>query len=84
MRGSTRRRASNAGFARASLGYHRCRRGGPPSWPQRRSLEVSRTEPYVRYEAEGNEVTVGVAWLWCIVGCLAWWVLVAWAVERVV
>jgi hypothetical protein len=38
----------------------------------------------VRHEAEGDEVTVGVAWLWCVAGCLAWWVLVTWAVERVV
>ena len=43
--------------------------------------------PHVRNEAEGNEgneVTVPVAWLWCIAGCLACWVLVAWAIERVV
>ena len=33
---------------------------------------------------EGNEVTVPVAWLWCIAGSLACWVLVAWAIERVV
>ncbi len=33
---------------------------------------------------EGNEVTFAVAWLWCIAGSLAWWVLVAWAVERFV
>ena len=42
---------------------------------------------HVRDEAEGNEgneVTVPVAWLWCIAGSLAWWVLVAWAVERFV
>ena len=38
----------------------------------------------MRHEAAGNEVTVGVAWLWCVAGCLAWWVSVAWAVERVV
>lgn len=35
-------------------------------------------------EAAGNEVTVGVAWLWCITASLAWWALVVWAVERVV
>lgn len=43
--------------------------------------------PHVRNEAEGNEgneVTVPVAWLWCIAGSLACWVLVAWAIERVV
>ena len=40
--------------------------------------------PHVRHEVAGNEVTMGVAWLWCIAGCLGWWVLVAWAVERVV
>ena len=39
---------------------------------------------HVRDEAEGNEVTFAVAWLWCIAGSLAWWVLVAWAVERFV
>ena len=33
---------------------------------------------------EGNEVTVPLAWLWCIAGSLACWVLVAWAIERVV
>ena len=41
----------------------------------------------MRQEVDGNEgyeFTVGVVWLWCIAGCFAWWVLVAWAVERVV
>ena len=38
----------------------------------------------VRDEVQGNEVTAGVAWLWCIAGSLASWVLVAWAVELVV
>ncbi len=38
----------------------------------------------LRHEAAGNEVTVGVAWLWCTTGCLAAWMLVAWAVERLV
>ncbi len=33
---------------------------------------------------EGYELTVGATWLWCIVGCFAWWVLVVWTVERVV
>ena len=33
---------------------------------------------------EGYELNVGAAWLWCIAGCFAWWVLVAWAIERVV
>ncbi len=40
--------------------------------------------PDVRHEVEVNQVVVGVSWLWCIAGCLAWWVLVAWAVERLV
>jgi hypothetical protein len=38
----------------------------------------------MRHEVEVNQVVVGVPWLWCIAGCLAWWVLVAWAVERLV
>ncbi len=38
----------------------------------------------VRHDAAGNEVTVGVAWLWCIACSLAGWTLVAWALERVV
>lgn len=40
--------------------------------------------PHVRHEVDGNEMAVGAAWMWCVAGCLAWWVLVAWAVERVV
>lgn len=55
--------------------------------PSSRRSGVSKSAigvPHVRDEAEGNEVTVGVAWLWCVAGCLAWWVLVTWAVERVV
>ena len=47
-----------------------------------RSLENG--APPVRHQAEDYEVVVGVAWLWCIAGCLAWWVLVAWSVERFV
>ena len=38
----------------------------------------------MRHEAAGNEITVGAAWLWCMAGCLAWWVLAAWAVARFV
>lgn len=38
----------------------------------------------MRHEVEVNQVVVGVPWLWCIAGCLAWWMLVAWAVERLV
>ena len=40
--------------------------------------------PHVRHEVDGNEMAIGAAWLWCVAACLAWWVLVAWAVERVV
>ena len=41
--------------------------------------------PDMRNDVEVNRVVVvGVPWLWCIAGCLAWWVLVAWAVERLV
>jgi hypothetical protein len=46
-------------------------------------LRDARFETTIR-EAAGHEVTVGVVWLWCIAGSLAWWVLTAWAVGRFV
>jgi hypothetical protein len=60
---------------------------GEGETPFSRRSGVSKSEngvPHVRDEVQGNEVTVGVAWLWCGAGCLAWWVLVCWAVEWVV
>ncbi len=57
---------------------------GNSVWPQKRSLEVENGAVDLRHEAVGNEVTVGAAWLWCITGCLAGWMLVAWAVDRLV
>ena len=45
---------------------------------------VREPTPHVRHGVDGNEMAVGAAWLWCVAGCLAWWVLVAWAVERAV
>ena len=76
-------RVGPCGFRR-SLTRVEVWRGDPVFWPQRRSLKTSRAEPQVRSEVEGYEVTVGVAWLWCIAGGLTWWSLVAWAVQRVV
>lgn len=58
---------------------------GNSVWPQRRRSRGSESGvPDMRHEVEVNQVVVGVPWLWCIAGCLAWWVLVAWAVERLV
>ena len=36
----------------------------------------------MRDEAACDEITAAV-WLWCIVGCSAWWLFVAWAAERI-
>jgi hypothetical protein len=72
------------GFAGASLGYVNADEG---EFRFGRRSGVSKSENgvlHLRHEAAGNEVTVGAAWLWCIAGSLAGWMLVAWTVEQFV
>ena len=49
---------------------------------QARGLPMRALERLMRDEAACDEITAAV-WLWCIVGCSAWWLFVAWAAERI-
>jgi len=74
-----------AGFAGAFHGYPLIPARGKVRSAEEAESRNPKTEFLkVRDEVQGNEVTAGVAWLWCIAGSLASWVLVAWAVELVV
>jgi len=77
-------RSRIAGFTRANRGYLHADEG-ELRFGCRSGVSTSENGALdVRHEVAGNEVTVGVAWLWCIACCLAGWTLVAWALERFV